>query len=55
MLVCDAGVRFNAAGWVIVALAVAVHPLLSVTVQVHVPALSPEAVAVVWAEPSFHK
>ena len=43
MLVCDAGVRFNAsAGWVTVKLCEAVQPLASVTVQVHVPALSPE-------------
>ena len=32
----------NAMGWVIVKLCVAAHPLASVTVQVHVPALSPD-------------
>ena len=42
-------------GWVTVALAVAVQPLLSVTVTVYVPAANPVAVAVVWAEGSLHR
>jgi len=40
----------KAAGWVMVAEAVAVHPLLSVTVAVYVPAVKPVAVAFVCAE-----
>ncbi len=39
--------KLNAFGWVSVALAVAVQPLLSMTFTVYVPVESPPAVAVV--------
>ena len=46
----------NTGGWVIVTPEVLVHPLLSVTVTVHVPAVKPVLIAVVWAGAgSFHK
>ena len=45
--VCDAIVIDKAVGWVIVAEAVAIHPLLSVAVIVYVPALSLEALSLV--------
>ena len=40
-------VAFTGKGWLTTAVAVAVHPRLSVTVQVNVPAVRPVAVDVV--------
>lgn len=46
-LVCDPMLVVRAAaGWVIVTFLFVVHPLASVTVQVHVPAVKPMAAAV---------
>ena len=44
ILVCEAGVKDKAVGCVMVKFRVAVHPILSVTVTVYVPAESPVAI-----------
>jgi len=54
ILVTDVMLIPNAdTGWVIVALVVAVHPLLSLTVTVYVPATRPVAVTVFWLPASL--
>ena len=40
-LVCDAAVTLSAGGWVMLKVRVDVHPLASVTVHVHEPAVRP--------------
>jgi hypothetical protein len=54
-LVCALKLLASAAeGWVITTLRVRVHPFASVTVQVHVPAGKPVAVAEFWTGVVFH-